>query len=135
MSKRNLVVGLVAVVACLALVVAVLFLFNLWPGLGGARLNLTGGGGTSVGHTSVQYELSDRGIALAVWCADVGGASGSGSESGLFGSTARGFFSAAGGKRINWTWHGPRERGGDFDIDGTPYDLANGTLFLVSTRD
>jgi hypothetical protein len=28
----------------------------------------------------------------------------------------------------------PKENGGDFQIDGRPYDLAKGTLFLVSTK-
>jgi hypothetical protein len=65
----------------------------------------------------------------------MGGPSGSSSESGLFSGTARGFFSFAEGKRINWAWRAPREKGGNFDIDGTAYDLAKGTLLLVSTKD
>jgi hypothetical protein len=134
MRKRILIVGSVAILACLAFAAAVMLgWIDVWPG--GPRLRLTGGGGTSVGNTSVQYVISDRGIALAVWWTDVGGPSGSGSESGLFRTTARGFFSAPDGKKINWEWHAPREKGGDFQIDGTSHDLANGTLFLVSTKD
>src|SRR5262245_17192821 len=133
MRKRTLI-GSVAILACLALAAAVLLgWIDLWPG--GPRLRLTDGGGTSVGNTSVQYVHSDRGIALAVWWADVGGPSGSGSESGLFRTTARGFFSAPNGKKITWEWYAPREKGGDFQIDGTSHDLANGTLLHVSTTD
>jgi hypothetical protein len=45
------------------------------------------------------------------------------------------FFSTAAGKRIEWEWKAPQEKGGDFRLDGTPYDLNNGTLMLVSTKD
>jgi len=55
-------------------------------------------------------------------------------ESGLFGSSVEGLFSSADGSRIEWKWKAPKEKGEDFRINGTPYDLANGTLFLVSTK-
>jgi hypothetical protein len=45
-----------------------------------------------------------------------------------------GFFSSANGKRVEWAWKAPQERGGRFQLNGTAYDLANGTLFLVSTK-
>jgi len=52
----------------------------------------------------------------------------------LFGSSAQGFFSSADGRRVDWKWKAPKEKGGDFQINGIPHDLANGTLFLVSTK-
>ena len=96
-------------------------------------LTLTGGGSTSVGPTSVDYKRSTRGLALVIWW-DSAGPSESGSESGLFGSNAWGTFTPAKGKKITWNWNGAREKGGDFKINGKPYDLAKGTLLLVSTK-
>jgi hypothetical protein len=96
-------------------------------------LTLTGGGSTSVGPTSVDYKRSTKGLALVIWW-DSGGPSESGSESGPFGSNAWGSFSPAKGKKITWEWKGAREKGGDFKINGKPYDLGKGTLLLVSTK-
>jgi hypothetical protein len=125
----------IAIIACLGLVaIVILGWLEFGPAAGGPRLKLAGGGETTVGQTSVQYVFSDRGIALAVWWADVG-KSESGSQSSLFSATARGSFSSADGKRVNWSWRTPRENGGDFEIEGAPYDLANGKLFLLSTKD
>jgi hypothetical protein len=94
-----------------------------------------GGGATSVGDTSVQYvSISPDGrISLLVW-SDLTDSGGSSSEGGLFGSSAEGFFSSADGTRVDWKWKSPKEKGGDFQINGIPHDLANGTLFLVSTK-
>jgi hypothetical protein len=97
-------------------------------------LTLTGGGGTSVGQTSVDYKRSTKGLALVIWW-DCEGPSESSSESGPFGSNARGAFTPAKGKKITWEWKGAREKGGDFKINGKPYDLAKGTFLLVSTKD
>src|SRR5262245_53838609 len=96
-------------------------------------LTLTGGGSTSVGQTSVDYKRSTKGLALVIWW-DSGGPSESGSESGPLGSNAWGTFPPAKGKKITWEWKGAREIGGDFKINGKPYDLAKGTLLLVSTK-
>ena len=96
-------------------------------------LTLTGGGSTSVGQTSVDYKRSTKGLALVIWW-DSGGPSESGSESGPLGSNAWGTFTPAKGKKITWEWKGAREKGGDFKINGKPYDLAKGTLLLVSTK-
>ena len=96
-------------------------------------LTLTGGGSTSVGPTSVDYKHSTKGLALVIWW-DSDGPSESESESGLFGSNARGSLTPAKGKKITWEWKGAREKGGDFKLNGKPYDLAKGTLLLVSTK-
>src|SRR5262245_18620806 len=96
-------------------------------------LTLTGGGSTSVGQTSVDYKRSTRGLALVIWW-DSDGPSESGSESGPLGSSAWGTFTPAKGNKITWEWKGAREKGGDFKINGKPYDLSKGTLLLVSTR-
>jgi hypothetical protein len=116
----------VAIIGGLA-VVAVLMLFMFRTGMGG--------GATSVGDTSVQYvSISPDGrISLLIW-SDLTAKAGSSSEGNLFGSSAEGFFSSADGRRVDWKWKAPKEKGGDFQINGTPYDLANGTLFLVSTK-
>jgi hypothetical protein len=94
-----------------------------------------GGGVTSVGDTSVQHVSisSDGRISLLVW-SDLTGKGSSSSDGDLFGSSAEGFFSSADGRRIDWQWKAPKEKGGDFRINGIPHDLANGTLFLVSTK-
>jgi hypothetical protein len=94
-----------------------------------------GGGVTSVGHTSVQHVsiTSDGRISLLIW-SDLTDKGGSSSEGNLFGSSAEGFFSSADGRRVDWKWKAPKEKGGDFQINGIPHDLANGTLFLVATK-
>jgi hypothetical protein len=123
----------VTIVACLVLVATVVIIagwFLFWNGPGSA---VAGGGATSIGDTSVQYVLSTRGVALIIW-SDANGECGSSSDSNLFSSSARGFFSSANGRRIHWEWKRPREKGGDFLIDGTPHDLAKGAVFLVSTK-
>ena len=130
MSKR--ILAIVAIIGCLALVVVVMlglwFLFSAGPS--------GGGGAMSVGETSVQYVCVSphNRIGLVIW-SDVNGGVGQSSESDLFQSSAAGFFSSADGRRVDWTWKAPKEKGGDFQINGIPHDLANGTLFLVSTKD
>ena len=128
MSKR--IFTTVAIIGCLALVAVVMV--GLWFLLGaGAR-----GGTTSVGGTSVQYVsiTPDGRISLVIW-SDLNGGGGNNSESTLFGSTrCEGFFSSPDGRRIDWEWKAAKEKGGDFQINGMPHDLANGTLFLVSTK-
>jgi hypothetical protein len=116
----------IAAVACLALVAMVL-LFRIGGG--------PGGGGMSFGETSVQYvSVSSDGHAdLVVW-SDLAGPASQGGDSGLFGAEAAGSVSAADGRRVDWEWKEPAARGGAFRINGTPYDLADGTLFLVSTN-
>jgi hypothetical protein len=96
-------------------------------------LTLTGGGSTFVGQTSVDYRRSTKGLALVIWW-DSDGPGESASESGPLGSNAWGAFTPAKGMKITWEWKGAREKGGDFKINGKPYDLAKGTLLLVSTK-
>jgi hypothetical protein len=112
MGKRITIA--VAILGGLALV-AVVVLFTSRSGMGG-------------GATSV-----DGRISLLIW-SDLTDKSGSSSEGSLFGSSAEGFFSSADGRRVDWTWKAPKEKGGDFQINGMAHDLANGTLFLVSTK-
>jgi hypothetical protein len=75
----------------------------------------------------------EGGLSLVIW-SDLQGKGGNTCHSGLFGSHCEGFFSSADGRRIDWEWKAPKEKGGDFQINGTSYELANGTLFLVSTK-
>src|SRR5262245_56041622 len=123
---RKRITGAVAILGGLALVVVVL-LFTSRSGMGG--------GATSVGDTSVQYVSirSDGRISLLIW-SDLTDKSGSNSEGSLFGSSAEGFCSSADGGRVDWRWKAQNEKGGDFQSNGMPHDLANGTLFLVSTK-
>jgi len=127
-TMRKRILTAVAILGCLALVAIAVLVF--W--FAGRAM---GGGTTSVGQTSVQYVSisSDRRISLIIWSDGLGTAETRG-DSGLFGSSAEGFFSSVDGKRIDWKWKAPKEKGGDFQLNGTPYDLANGTLFLVSTK-
>jgi hypothetical protein len=120
-----MIVGSVAIVICLALAAGVIFLGN--PSY------INGGGGLSIGRTGVQYLWSGNKIVLVIWT-DNTGASESNSESSLTSSRASGFFSLPDGRRIVWEWNNPKHKGGDFQIDGTPFDLANGALLLVSTK-
>jgi hypothetical protein len=108
-------------------VVAVLMLFM-------SRTEM-GGGATSVGDTTVQYVSirPDGRISLLIW-SDLADKSGSSSAGDLFGSSAEGSFSSADGRRVDWKWKAPKEKGGQFQINGTSHDLAHGTLFLVSTK-
>ena len=125
-TMRKRIIITVAIIGGLT-VAAVLLLFMFRTGMGG--------GATSVGDTSVQYVSISRDgrISLLIW-SDLTGKGGSSSEGGLFGSSAQGFFSSADGRRVDWKWKAPKEKGGDFQINGIPHDLANGTLFLVSTK-
>jgi hypothetical protein len=126
--KRNITT--VAVVGCLALVAVVTL--GLWSRF--SPRASAGGGSTSVGGTSVQYVSAspDGGISLVIW-SDLTGRAGQQAHSDLFDSHTTGFFSAADGRRVEWGWRDPKEKGGAFQINGTAYDLAHGTLFLVST--
>lgn len=126
---RKRIFTAVVIITCLALVAAGIVVFWLSGGVMGA-------GGTSVGETSVQYVSinPERRISLLVWSDLNDGPGGSSGEAGLFGSSCKGFASSADGRRIDWAWQGAKEKGGDFQINGTAYDLANGTLFLVSTK-
>jgi hypothetical protein len=123
--RKRIILGSAAVILAVALVVVIILLF--FPQLP------TGGGGMSLGETNVSYVHSGDRIVLLIWN-DAPGPSGSESESVFFTSSAKGFFTAADGRRINWEWKAPKERGGDFQIDGKPLDLADGTLLLVSTK-
>jgi hypothetical protein len=116
----------VAIIGGLA-VVAVFMLFMFRTGMRG--------GATSVGDTCVQYVSirPDGRISLLIW-SDLTDKSGSSSAGDLFGSSAEGFFSSADGRRVDWKWKAPKEKGGAFQINGISHDLANGTLFLVSTK-
>lgn len=130
-AMRRRIFTAVAIVACFALVATVLL--SVWFGLQKG----IGGGTNSVGDTSVQYVSINRDgrISLLIW-SDAARDAETRAESALFGSSkVEGFFSAADGKRIDWQWEVPKERGGEFRLNGTPYDPANGTLFLVSTQD
>src|SRR5262249_13756183 len=126
-TMRMRILTAVAIIGGLALVAVAILVF--WFA-GGAM----GGGTTSVGQTSVQYvSISpDRRISLVIWSDSLGAAETSG-DSDLFGSSAEGFFSSVDGKRIDWKWKAPKEKGGDFQLNGTPYDLANDTRLPVST--
>ena len=127
MRKRSFTA--VVIIGGLALLGVILL--GVWFGLQRG----IGGGTNSVGETSVQYvSISGDGrISLLIWSDAVRNA-GTRAESALLWSRVEGFFSSADGQRIDWAWKAPREKGGDFRLNGTPYDLANGTLFLVSTR-
>ena len=126
MPKRVLLVG--AILGLLAIVgmVATILLMHP-PG--------TGGGNFSVGKTVVQYATFGRDRAALVILSDAPGGVGSTGESGFFmTSFEKGFLTSAEGKRIEWEWISPRDKGGDFHLDGEGYDMSKGTLFLVATK-
>jgi hypothetical protein len=131
-TKRSL-----AIVGCLTLIAVLVFLgvwyvFGPWP-----RLTIVGAGNYSSVKPYGQSVSSDDGVVVAIWCADTPGPNDATIEDAFFGYrfTPKGFFTFADGKRIDWRWERPRHKGGDFQIDGRRYDLANGGLFLVSAQD
>lgn len=87
----------------------------------------------SVGETNVTWVSSGDRIILVIWN-DTIGPTGSGGEADLLTSSDHGFFTSADGMQINWEWKSPRDRGGNLQIDGKPFDLADGKLLLVSTK-
>jgi hypothetical protein len=123
--RKRIILGSAAAILAVALVTAIVALFFLRQAMGS--------GGMSMGETNVSYFHSGDRIVLLIWH-DAPGPAGSGGESSLFASSANGFFTSADGNRIDWEWKAPKERGGDFQINGKPLDLANGTLLLVSTK-
>src|SRR6516164_6656790 len=72
--RKRIILGSVAIVGCLALVAIVI---SLWD-----QPYINGGGGLSLGQTSIQYLQSGNEISLVIW-ADNTGASESNSESSL----------------------------------------------------
>jgi hypothetical protein len=131
MRKRILI--LVAILGVLGIVA---FLMVLGFVLADPMQTGAGGGGFSAGKCNVQYVTfgANQRTALVI-LTDATGTSGSEAESGLFiRSCAKGFVTSAEGKRIEWEWIAPRDKGGDFSLDGAAYDLTDGTLFLVATK-
>ena len=131
MSKRTIVIVAIVGAVSLALAAVVMLAIYFDPMQAGA-----GGGGFGVGKSSVQYVTigANQRVGLVI-CTDAMGTSSSGAESGLFsGSVAKGSIGTANGKRIEWEWNSPRDKGGDFQLDGAPYDLSKGSVFLVSTK-
>src|SRR5262249_51217159 len=113
-TMRKRIFTAVAIVGCLAVLAAVLLVvwFGLQRGIGG--------GTNSVGETSVQYvSISGDGrISLLIWSDAVRNVR-THAESGFFGPSVEGFFSSVDGKRIDWRWKAPKEKGGDFQLNGT----------------
>jgi hypothetical protein len=141
MEKRLITPRSFAIAASLALIAVVVLVVG-WLALGGPqrgqRLTIMDCKSCPVGETTVEYVLSDRGIALSLWCAGRNHRVGFSSQSVYIGSTtstADGSFSIDDRKPIKWEWQNPREKGGDFEINGTRYDLSKGTLFHLSTKD
>jgi hypothetical protein len=124
--RKRIILGIAA--ATLAAVFVIVGIFLFLPRMP------NGGGGVSMGGTNVSYVSSGDRIVLLIWN-DTSGPSGSETESVFLTSNTKGFFTSAAGKRISWEWKAPKERGGDFQIDGNRFDLADGTLLLVSTKD
>jgi hypothetical protein len=126
-----LVVAILGVLAIMGWAVTICLMHSIDPMQAGG-----GSGNYSVGKTTVQYMTfgSDQRVALVI-LSDAPGDAGSSGESGLFKiSYEKGFLTSAEGKRIEWEWTAPRDKGGDFRLDGAAYDLTNGTLFLVATN-
>ncbi len=97
-------------------------------------LPATGSGCGSVAATSYGYGRWGDGVAIAVW-ADTDGGLGAGG--GTSAGTARyhGFMTAPTGERIDWVCETAEAGRGKVVVNGTEYDLAKGSLFLVSVTD
>jgi hypothetical protein len=119
-------------------------LLGLWPllpsfsGLAPQPQSYAGTGISRVGPITVSYVDGKQGLAILVWCdisGQAGGSSGNSTSGGAgsaeYASTVR----AADGRQVAWTWLTPDNAGGKFTLNGTDYDLAEGRLFLVSTKD
>ena len=68
-----------------------------------------------------------------VWADMPSGTSGSGSSGGPGGFKADGPLTTQNGRRVPFECTSPDGKSGQVVIDGTPYDLAAGRLFLVAT--
>lgn len=82
----------------------------------------------SIGRTTASYATWGEGRVLVIWC-DLRGNSGGGASS----SGADGSVVAAGGRRMDWRCDSADGVAGSVQIDGVPYDLARGNVFLVRT--
>jgi hypothetical protein len=131
---RKRVLLALAILSGLALFAVGFFVF--WQLAAQPRLTINGsGGGGSIGGTSTQFVRSEEeGVSLLLWFDSQVGSSRSGTSTGWFTSSADGHVVTADGKLVAWQWDAARPRGGHFQINGTPYELANGTLILVSTK-
>jgi hypothetical protein len=85
--------------------------------------------GTWINYTLEQLRCDDRVylVLAANGCRGSGGGGGSG--------TYRGQLDAKDGRKITWSCSTPDGKSGKVVIDGQEFDLTEGALFLVSTKD
>jgi len=94
----------------------------------------TGSTGTlAIGVTSVWYGTMGNAVAVVVWSDAPGAAGGStGTSSGATGGSG---YITSHGQRLEINWQSPDAGTGNVTLGDTPYDLAKGAVFLVSTQD
>jgi hypothetical protein len=85
-------------------------------------------------QTSIEYVGLDDRIALIIWT-DVVGSSNSSSTDSPGGISLRGELNSNDGRKLAWKCDASTDGTGTLTLSDTQYDLAEGFVFLVSTRD
>jgi hypothetical protein len=93
----------------------------------------TDAGGNQVGVTGPRYGFWDGKLAVVVWFDTNDSSQGFAGE----GPTAvyHGIFAPVDGRRFDWRCKTSDGKSGTLVIEGQPFDIAKGALFLVTTRD
>jgi hypothetical protein len=86
----------------------------------------------TLGKTTAAYGAWRGRLAIVVWTDTAGSAAG-GSRTSSKGAAYHGRL-AGGGRAVAWQCDTADGKAGPVSIDGAAYDLANGPLFLVTTR-
>src|SRR5438093_1027426 len=104
----------------------VLSLFGCGPG------HSAGMGGFSIGSTQGDICTFNDRVALVVWVDAMGLGHGGGSSSGQ--PTFEGHSLFADGRKVVWTCSTRDGKNGIVTVDGVRHDLAQGSVFLISTK-
>ena len=117
----------------LLVLVALIPIAGCWLASGGNSLPTTGVGSGAVGSSSVSYGRWSDGLAIAVW-ADTNWQYGSNGETSAGRARYSGFASTQTGERLDWSCQIVGPGRGEVFLNGVRYDLADGSLFLVSVK-
>ena len=95
-----------------------------------------GAGSAFIGATTAQFATVDGQVAVVVWFNFKGKQDVVGSESSSASTTvqAQGNCRSIGGAHVVWRWETSDGKSGAVTVNGVSYDVANGSLFLVSAK-
>ena len=92
-----------------------------------------GFGSMAYGRTTVSYGSWGDGTAILVWV-DTEGQAGGGAMTSADGAHYRGRARSPDGRHLEWDCKSADGKTGPVTINGATYELANGAVFLVTTR-